>query len=258
MVSARIEDVLQHTRRLVGGKPDSVSDGELLQRFVATGEAAAFEELLSRHGAMVLRVCRRLLPGPEDAEDVFQATFLLLARKANSIQRLASVGPWLHGVAFRLAQQDRAAVARRRRHEGRAALRTSDDLLDELSVREARAVLHEELARLPQGHRVVAVSPDGKVVAAGGGDRSIHLWESATGKRLHRLLPPADQDSGGGVLCLAFSPDGRRLASGGACRGRSLRRSSCASSGRLRFWKASALRGCNPCGGWPPARREHG
>jgi RNA polymerase sigma factor (sigma-70 family) len=157
MLRARISDVLQHARRLAGGKPDPLTDGELLRRFVATAEGAAFEELLRRHGAMVLRVCGRLLPGREDAEDIFQATFLLLARKADSIRRHASVGPWLHGVALRLAQQARAAVARRRRHEGRAALRPADDPLDELSVREARAVLDEELARLPEKYRAPLV-----------------------------------------------------------------------------------------------------
>ncbi len=153
MSSAGIDDVLRHARRLVGEKPDPMTDGDLLQRFASTGDPAAFEELLGRHGAMVLRVCRRLLPGREDAEDVFQATFLLLARKASSIRRHASVGPWLYGVALRLARQERAALARRHSHEGRAALRTPDDPLDELSVREARAVLDEELARLPQKYR---------------------------------------------------------------------------------------------------------
>src|SRR6266567_2518317 len=125
MLTARVYGVLRHARRLLAGMPDPATDDELLRRFVATRDGAAFEELLCRHGPMVLRVCRRLLPGAEDAEDVFQATFLLLARKPDAIRRRASVGAWLHGVAFRLAHQVRTAAARRRAHEGRAAARTA-------------------------------------------------------------------------------------------------------------------------------------
>jgi RNA polymerase sigma factor (sigma-70 family) len=157
MLSSQIHNVLQHACRLLGEGPDQATDAELLRRFVATREAAAFDKLLGRHGAMVLHVCRRLLPGAEDAEDVFQATFLLLARKADSIRHPASVGAWLHGVALRLARQARAAAARRRTHEGRASPRTAADPLDELSVREARAVLDEELLRLPEKYRAPLV-----------------------------------------------------------------------------------------------------
>ncbi len=157
MSTAHVQAALRHAHRLSAGGPDPATDDELLRRFVATREEAAFEELLGRHGAMVLRVCGRLLPAAADAEDVFQATFLLLARKADTIRRRASVGAWLHGVAFRLARQSRAAAARRRAHEGRAAGRAAGDPLDELSVREARAVLDEELARLPEKYRAPVV-----------------------------------------------------------------------------------------------------
>ena len=104
----------------LGGK----TDAELLELF-ASGEAAeaAFEALIVRHGPDVLRTCRRVLSDPNDAEDAFQATFLVLARRASSgsIGGTGSLGPWLHGVALRVARKARVAAARRRKHEGRVA-----------------------------------------------------------------------------------------------------------------------------------------
>ena len=106
------------------GRSASKTDAELLEHF-ASGEAAesAFEALVVRHGPEVLRACRRVLPDPNDAEDAFQATFLVLARCAasGSIGRPDSLGPWLHGVALRVARKARVAAARRRWHEQRVA-----------------------------------------------------------------------------------------------------------------------------------------
>src|SRR5262245_43448163 len=81
------------------------SDAQLLERFLGHGEQAAFTTLLGRHGPMVLGLCRRLVRDEHLAEDVFQATFLVLARKAGTIRRRDSVASWLHGVASRLARQ---------------------------------------------------------------------------------------------------------------------------------------------------------
>src|ERR1700757_5194441 len=120
MVETRLTSVLQHLRGLAGG---TASDRELLDRFCDGRDEAAFTQLLRRHGPMVLGVGRRVLP-PEEAEDVFQATFLLLARKAATIRKRESVGSWLHGVAHHLALKARARAARRRTHErGAAAMR---------------------------------------------------------------------------------------------------------------------------------------
>src|SRR5262245_16766068 len=96
----RLTDVIRRLRRgHLGGDADS--DGRLLERFLAAGESAAFEALVCRHGAMVFGVCRRVLRNTHDAEDAFQATFLVLVRKAGSVWPREQVGNWLYGVAYR-------------------------------------------------------------------------------------------------------------------------------------------------------------
>jgi RNA polymerase sigma factor (sigma-70 family) len=128
-------------------------DHELMRRFVACGDEQAFAGLLRRHGPLVLRVCRHVLRHDQDAEDAFQATFLILARKAGSVCKRPSVGSWLHGVAYRVARKARDQGRRRHFHEGRVAGRPPGDALADVSVREAQAMLDEELARLPEKYR---------------------------------------------------------------------------------------------------------
>ena len=97
------------------GTVGSLTDGQLLDRFVTGGgedSEAAFEELMHRHGPMVLRVCRGMLRDPQSAEDAFQATFLVLAQRAASIRRRDSVSSWLFGVALRVAAHSRLCAAR--------------------------------------------------------------------------------------------------------------------------------------------------
>ena len=91
-------------------------DGALLECFVADGDESAFEAIVARHGSMVLGVCRRLLGDPHDADDAFQATFLVLVRKARQLRDAERLGPWLYGVATRVATKARAREARRRGH----------------------------------------------------------------------------------------------------------------------------------------------
>src|ERR1700722_14718455 len=98
------------------------ADADLLERFRNRLDADAFAVLVQRHGPLVLAVCRRILHDPNDADDAFQATFLVLARKAHTIRNTDSVVGWLHGVATRLAARHRADAARRRRHERQAAM----------------------------------------------------------------------------------------------------------------------------------------
>ncbi len=95
------------------GSATGVAEGELLRRFAALGDEAAFEALVTLHGPMVLGVCRRLLYEPRDVEDAFQATFLVLLRRAGSLRGGDPLGPWLHGVAYRVATRIRTRSARR-------------------------------------------------------------------------------------------------------------------------------------------------
>jgi RNA polymerase sigma factor (sigma-70 family) len=141
-----------------------LSDGQLLEQFSsARGEVAevAFEALVERHGAMVLRVCRAQLVDPHDTQDAFQATFLILVKRARSLWVRDSLGPWLHQVAFRTAACSRSAVARRRKHERRAAeMAASLAGQEDRSNSELERVLHEEINRLPECYRVPIVLCD--------------------------------------------------------------------------------------------------
>jgi RNA polymerase sigma factor (sigma-70 family) len=131
-------------------------DQDLLQRFHSQQDQAAFHALLRRHGAMVLEVCRGVLGNEADAEDAFQATLLILARKAGSIRKTASLASWLHGVAYRTALKARAQAATRHKHEARVpAPQTAEP--DDLSWREVRQVLHEEVSGLPERYRAPLV-----------------------------------------------------------------------------------------------------
>src|SRR3954463_16786078 len=107
-------------RLFVEGTVSGLPDDQLLDRFLATRDGAAFEALMARHGPMVLRVCRAVVRNPSDAEDAFQATFLVLVRRARALRGRANLGGWLHLVAYRVAIQANAAAARRRVQERRA------------------------------------------------------------------------------------------------------------------------------------------
>lgn len=128
---------------------ESATDGQLLARYTHSGEVAAFEALVQRHGPLVWRVCRRVLAHEHDAEDAFQATFLVLVRKASSIRKEASLASWLYGVAHRIAVRARAHAQRWRALEllDPAA---SVDVPSEASQREVQAIVEEELAQLPE------------------------------------------------------------------------------------------------------------
>ena len=98
-------------------EPDSPADGALLARFLTQRDEAAFAELVRRHGPMVFAVCRRVAGNPHDADDAFQATFIVLARKAHALTGEVVLGAWLHGVAHRAALKARAAAVQRRAKE---------------------------------------------------------------------------------------------------------------------------------------------
>jgi RNA polymerase sigma factor (sigma-70 family) len=158
----RYRTALRQIHRLFNiGTIGGLTDGELLERFTSCDhdhEAAelAFATLVERHGPMVLRVCKSVLRDGHDAEDAFQASFLILVRKAASIRKQSSVASWLYGVAFRVACCQKGAAARRRRHEQRAA-EESVESADDTDRDELAAVLHEELDRLPEKYRAPLV-----------------------------------------------------------------------------------------------------
>ena len=138
------------------GAASNLTDGQLLGRFAARDRGSAgsapFAILVERHGPMVLRTCRDVLGDPDDARDAFQATFLVLVRKADSIRGRDSLASWLHGVALRVAAHARADAARRRRHERRAGeiarLSVAVEGPDDLGPR-----IREEVGRLPDRYR---------------------------------------------------------------------------------------------------------
>jgi RNA polymerase sigma factor (sigma-70 family) len=141
------------------GVVGDLTDLELLGRYASQRDAErewAFSALVARHGPMVLRACRDVVRDPHLADDAFQATFLVLARRAGSLWVRDSLGPWLHEVACRIAARARADLVRKRYHEQRAAemrTRTSHDR----GWDDQAAVLHQEIERLPARYRVPVV-----------------------------------------------------------------------------------------------------
>jgi RNA polymerase sigma factor (sigma-70 family) len=157
MIATQASKVFHCIRSLALHQHDGATDGNLLDLYVRQKDEAAFEALVRRHGRMVLGVCRRLLGNCHDAEDAFQATFLVLVRKAASIRPSGMVGNWLYGVAHRTALEARRSAAKRRVKEAQAAPRTEtpDDTLAHL-----RPLLDQELTRLPDKYRAVLVQCD--------------------------------------------------------------------------------------------------
>jgi RNA polymerase sigma factor (sigma-70 family) len=150
--------VLRHVRELVAAEGTrGATDGQLLHRFSRGRDESAFAALVRRHGPLVLGVCRRVLRQEQDAEDVFQATFLVLARKAGSLDRRGSLGGWLYQVAYHMALKARRRAAARQKREAQAVRCGEADPLSEVTGRELLAVFDEELQALPEAERQALV-----------------------------------------------------------------------------------------------------
>jgi RNA polymerase sigma factor (sigma-70 family) len=150
--------VLSHIRHwLSRARAETSSDADLLRRFIQDGDESAFALLMDRHGAMVLGTARRLLGDEHLAEDVFQATFLTLARQAGRLRRAAALPAWLHAIACRLALTALRGRKRRQRAEGQAVPRPADCPCEAASSQEQLAILDEELRRLPERFRLPLV-----------------------------------------------------------------------------------------------------
>jgi RNA polymerase sigma factor (sigma-70 family) len=150
--------MLDPLRRLIGRQSGcSLSDTQLLEQYVSQQDAASFEVLVWRHGAMVLGLCRRVLREEHEAEDAFQATFLVFARKANSVGTGESVGSWLYKVAYRVALRLRNAAQKRPTQGELSAEPSAPEQPDDACWRDLRPVLDEEISRLPEKYRAAFV-----------------------------------------------------------------------------------------------------
>ncbi len=158
MNSSTMQTGVQCLRRLaaVSGRQDE-SDEQLLHAFTTRRDDSAFAVLVRRHGPMVFHVCRRVLGHEQDAEDAFQATFLVLARNPAALRDKASLASFLHGTAYRTAMKVKRSAARRGKREAQASAPPSVNPADELSWREVRTLLDEEIARLPEKYRTAFV-----------------------------------------------------------------------------------------------------
>jgi RNA polymerase sigma factor (sigma-70 family) len=191
MSCGRTEAERQLERLFHLGTMAGLTDAQLLEQFVAGDRrsATAFEAVVERHGPMVLRVCRKTLGDPHAAEDAFQATFLVLARRAATLSERELLGNWLYGVAMRTARKARRAAAHRVVRDRAAAYRwpmavaepSADESRDEMG-----RVLHEEIARLPSSYRtaVVVCYLEGQTQAQAA--RELQLAESTVRGRLAR------------------------------------------------------------------------
>jgi RNA polymerase sigma factor (sigma-70 family) len=182
-----MSEVLQRLRRAALRREGAeVTDGQLLERFLSRREEAALEVLVQRHALMVWGVCRRILASPQDAEDAFQATFLVLVRKAASVVPREMVANWLYGVACQTARKARAMTARRRVREKQVAevpepAAEPQDLWNDL-----QPLLDEELSRLPDKYRSVIVLCDLEGKTRKEVARQVGLPEGTVASRLAR------------------------------------------------------------------------
>jgi RNA polymerase sigma factor (sigma-70 family) len=206
-------------RMLADLQAGDATDDELLRRFAEERDEVAFEAILHRYGRMVLDVCRSILAGHADAEDAFQATFLVLAAKAGTLRRSEALASWLHGIAYRIALKARAGSARRREREARVPPREVADA-DQLGWAEVRAILHEELGCLSARYR----APLGLCYLQG-----------------------KTQDEAAGILGLSKGTLKRRLECGRALlRERLVRRGLGPAAALLAAWPAATASACVP------------
>jgi RNA polymerase sigma factor (sigma-70 family) len=186
MMTQTMTGLLRHAYRAAfSGEGAGLSDGQLLDYFLARRDPEAFACLVRRHGPMVLGVCRRVLRHAQDAEDAFQATFLVLVRRAEAVLPRERVGPWLHGVAYRTALKARAVSARRRGRE--APLESVDPEApsrDEFS--DLKPLLDRELARLPDAYRAPVILCDLQGRSRAEAARELGVPEGTVSSRLAR------------------------------------------------------------------------
>jgi len=179
MASGTLGSSLKHLRVLFGGGTAvGLSDEELLRRYASAHDGPAFEALVARYGPMVVATSRAVLRNHLDVEDAFQATFLVLARKAGSVRAGDALGGWLHRVAYRAAVQLNIEAKRRRRHDSEVLAMEIPDTTCPVLDFDVRSLLHAEIDRLPESQRLPIVLCDLEGLT----------YEQAAG-RLHWTIP---------------------------------------------------------------------
>jgi RNA polymerase sigma factor (sigma-70 family) len=219
MARGQVGVVLRYLRKLAAPPcADDPSDRRLVERFAAARDEAAFAALLQRHGPMVRGVCRRLLRDPNDADDAFQATFLVLAYKAGGLRRPERLGNWLYGVARRVAAKARAAAARRRARQEFLADVPAPEPDAQADRRELRRLLDEAIGRLPDKYRapVVLCYLEGKTYAEAA--RELGWAEGTVSGRMARarelLRRRLSRDAGLSAGVLAAPPPADAVSAG--------------------------------------------
>jgi RNA polymerase sigma factor (sigma-70 family) len=227
--------VLRRVRQAaLAGQGADLTDGVLLGRFLDRRDEAAFEELLRRHGPMVLGVCRRILGNAQDAEDAFQATFLVLVRKARTVVPREKVAAWLHGVACNVARKARLLAARRKAREEQVRPVGHPAPLPEDAIHDWQPLLDEELERLPDLYRLPIVLCELEGRSRAEAARQLGVPEGTLSsrlargrKQLARRLARRGLTLSAGVLAVAVPPRllaetarvARQAASGNALSG---------------------------------------
>jgi RNA polymerase sigma factor (sigma-70 family) len=166
-------------------EPSGVSDAQLLKRFIAERDEAAFAALVRRHGPMVLGVCRRILHNSHDTDDAFQATFLVLVQKARSVLDRQAVGSWLYTVAFRSALEAKARNSRRHKREAQVKVMPHPEVAP-AEPRDWQPVLDQELNRLPEKYRTPVILCDLEGRPRREIARQLNLAEGTLSSRLSR------------------------------------------------------------------------
>src|SRR5262245_24273163 len=208
MANSKTGEVIQHICRAVLLQDGAgMTDGQLLDRFLAQQDDAAFAALVRRHAPMVWGVCRRVLNNHHDAEDAFQATFLVLVRKASSVEPREMVANWLYGVAYQTALKARSAAAKRKGRERQVVEMAEPAVEDQDVWLDLQPLLDQELSRLPDQYRgpVVLCDLEGKTrkEAAhqlGWPEGTVAGRLAAARKMLARRLAQRDVGLSGGAL----------------------------------------------------------
>jgi RNA polymerase sigma factor (sigma-70 family) len=185
MANSDWEQAIARIRELVlAGDISGISDGSLLRLFVAGRDEAAFEAIVRRHASMIMGVCQRVLANPSDVEDAFQATFLILVRKAGTLAEPDLLANWLYGVAYRTARTARGAARRRRAKEQQVMPRQAP--LNSSNLQDLLPILDEELNRLPAKYRAPFVLCDLEQKSRKEAGQALGLMEGTLASRLAR------------------------------------------------------------------------